>query len=200
MLRAARLESRMGFHLDPRSEELITDALPLLKRVSGDRIRHELEQIFREAEPERAAVRLDELGVLAHVHPSLRCDKWLQAKYRAIREELKHETWNLKPEEAPFLHLALLAYRLDDEELEGLIARLMMPRDEAEVLRLLRSLKGTLPQLGKARRPSAIYRLLQPYPARAPGHWPSPGLPPTAGNCGGGYCATKPSGGWWRRN
>ncbi len=167
MLRAARLESRMGFHLDPRSEELIADALPLLKRVSGDRIRHELEQIFREAEPERALCRLGELGVLAHVHPGLRCDKWLQTRYRAIREELKPETWNLKPEEAPFLHLALLAYRLDDEELEGLIARLMMPRDEAEILRLLRSLKETLPRLGKARRPSAIYRLLQPYPARA---------------------------------
>jgi tRNA nucleotidyltransferase (CCA-adding enzyme) len=167
MLRAARLESRVGFHLDPRSEKLIADALPLLKRVSGDRIRHELEQIFRETEPERAVIRLDELGILAHVHPGLRCDKWLQAKYRAIREELKPETWNLRPEEAPFLHLALLAYRLNDEELEGLIARLMMPRDEAEVLRLLRGLKETLPQLGKARRPSAIYRLLQPYPTRA---------------------------------
>ncbi|MCP4594831.1 MAG: CCA tRNA nucleotidyltransferase, partial [bacterium] len=91
MLRAARLESRMGFHLDPRSEELIADALPLLKRVSGDRIRHELELIFREAEPERALRRLEELGVLQHIHSRLRCDRWLQAKYRAIREGLKSE-------------------------------------------------------------------------------------------------------------
>jgi len=166
MLRAARLESRLGFHLDPRSEELIADALPLLKRVSGDRIRHELEQIFREAEPDRALCRLDDLGVLAHVHPGLRCDKWLRVKYRALREELESETWMLKPEDSPFLYLALLAYRLGDEELEGLIARLMMVRDDAEDLRLLHGLKRSLPQLGKARRPSAVYRLLQPYPAR----------------------------------
>ncbi|MDY6874612.1 MAG: CBS domain-containing protein [Chloroflexota bacterium] len=167
MLRAARLESRMGFHLDPRSEELIADALPLLKRVSGDRIRHELEQIFREAEPERATARLDELGILAHVYPGLRCDRWLQTRYRVIRKELKPETWNLKPNQVTFIYLAVLTYRLNDEELEELITRLMIPRDDAQVLRLVHSLKKDLPRLEKARLPSTTYRLLQPYPGRA---------------------------------
>jgi tRNA nucleotidyltransferase (CCA-adding enzyme) len=166
MLRAARLESRMGFRLDPRTEELIADALPLLKRVSGDRIRHELEQIFAEPEPERALRRLDELGVLAQIHPGLHCDRWLQVKYHTLRKDLDLETWNLKPEDAPFLHLALLAHRLGDEDLEGLVVRLKMKRDDADDLRLLHGLQDTLAQLGKARRPSAAYRLLEPYPAR----------------------------------
>ncbi len=173
MLRAVRFESRMGFHLDARSEELIADALPLLKRVSGDRIRHELEQNFREAEPERALGRLDELGVLAQIHPGLRCDKWLHEKYRTLRERLDAGRWTLDTgywmldaSDTPFLYLALLAYRLDDEELESLIARLKVVRDDAEDLRLLHGLKNAWPQLGKARRPSAVYRLLQPYPAR----------------------------------
>jgi tRNA nucleotidyltransferase (CCA-adding enzyme) len=166
MLRAARLESRMGFRLDPRTEELIADALPLLKRVSGDRIRHELEQIFAEPEPERALRRLDELGVLAQIHPGLHCDRWLQARYHTLRGDLDLETWNLKPEDAPFLHLALLAHRLGDEDLEGLVVRLKMKRDDADDLRLLYGLQDTLAQLGKARRPSAAYRLLAPYPAR----------------------------------
>jgi tRNA nucleotidyltransferase (CCA-adding enzyme) len=166
MLRAARLESRMGFQLDPRSEELIADALPLLKRVSGDRIRHELEQIFDEPEPERALCRLDELGMLAQIHPGLRCDRWLQARYRALREDLKPETWDLRSEDTPFLYLALLAYRLAEEELENLTRRLKVRRDDAEALRLLAGLEDTLAQLGKARRPSAIYRLLEPYPTR----------------------------------
>jgi len=188
-LRAARLESRMGFHLDPRSEELIADALPLLKRVSGDRIRHELGLIFHEAKPERALRRLEELGVLRHIHPRLHCDRWLQARYRAIREGLKSEAaraeilglslgtkpqdevwnmeaWEMQPQDNDYLHLALLAYRLNSEELEELIVRLNVRRDDAEDMRLLSGLKATLPQLGKARRPSAVYRLLQPYPAR----------------------------------
>jgi tRNA nucleotidyltransferase (CCA-adding enzyme) len=166
MLRAARLESRIGFRLDPRTEELIADALPLLKRVSGDRIRHEMEQIFAEPEPERALRRLDELGVLAQIHPGLHCDRWLQAKYRALRKDLDLEIWNLKPEDAPFLHLALLAHRLGGEDLEGLVVRLKMKRDDADDLRLLHGLQDTLARLGKARRPSAAYRLLEPYPAR----------------------------------
>ncbi|MCP4540505.1 MAG: CBS domain-containing protein [Chloroflexi bacterium] len=189
MLRAARLESRMDFHLDPRSEELISDALPLLKRVSGDRVRHEFELIFREAEPERALHRLEELGGLRLIHSGLRCDRWLQAKYRVLREEFKSEAarteilglsigskpqnevwnmavWNMQPHDNVYLHLALLAYRLNSEELEKLIVRLKVRRDDAEDMRLLSNLKEVLPQLGRARRPSAVYRLLHPYPSR----------------------------------
>ncbi len=190
MLRAARLESRMGFHLDPRSEGLIAEALPLLKRVSGDRLRHELELIFREAEPERALRRLEELGVLHLIHPGLRCDRWLQARYRMIRpgwepepglpellglslgarsenEIWNPESWDMEPRDNVYLHLALLAYRLDgEEELEHLIARLKVRRRDAEDMRFLPQLKEALPQVGRARASSAIYRVLQHYPAR----------------------------------
>lgn len=189
MLRAARLESRMGFHLDTRSEGLIADALPLLKRVSGDRLRHELELIFREAEPERALRRLEELGVLRHIHPGLRCDRWLQARYRIIRPEREPEpglpellglslgarsedevwnpeNWDMDPRDKVYLHLALLAYRLDGEGVEHLIDRLKVRRRDAEDMRLLPQLKEALPQVGRARASSAIYRLLHHYPAR----------------------------------
>ena len=189
MLRAARLESRMGFSLDPRSEELIAEGLPLLKRISGDRIRHELEQVFREAEPERTLYRLEELGILAHIHPDLQCDRWLQTRYRMMREGLQPESswteilglslgpkpqddawnmgdWNLKPDDNGYLHLALLAYRLDSEAANELLTRLKVRRDDAEDMRLLPSLKEALPQVGKARQPSAVYRSLQPYPSR----------------------------------
>ena len=166
MLRAARLESRLGFRLNPRSEQLIADALPLLKRVSGDRIRHELEQIFCEPEPERALARMEELGVLAQIHPGLHCDRWLTARYRILREGLQPKVWGLKPKEALFLYLALLACRLDDRALKELIDRLKIKRDDADDLHLLLDLQKTLPQVGKERRPSAIYGLLEPYPAR----------------------------------
>ena len=166
MLRAARLESRVRFQLDPRTEELIADALPLLRRVSGDRIRHELEQIFAEPEPERAMCRVDELGILAQIHPDLRCGRWLQAKYRALREDMKLETWNLTPEDGPFLHMALLSYHLGDEPLEEFMRRLKIKRDDSDDLRLLHNLQDVLTEVWKARRPSDVYRLLEPYPAR----------------------------------
>ncbi|MFN2272108.1 MAG: CBS domain-containing protein [Anaerolineae bacterium] len=166
MLRAARLESRLGFRLDPRSEELIADALPLLKRVSGDRIRHELEQIFDEPEPERVLSRLEDLGVLAQIQSDLRCDKWLQSKCVDLRQVLASETWGLKPEDNVFLHLAMLVYRLDEESLEAFLKRLKIKRDDADDLRLLLDLRTALPKVGRA-RPSAVYRLLRPFPSRA---------------------------------
>ncbi len=166
MLRAARLEARLGFHLDPRSAELIADALPFLRRVSGDRIRHELAQLFAEREPERALCRLEELGILPYIHPDLHCDRWIKARFSALRTILRSQVWELGPEDGFFVHLALLAYRLDGAALEELISRLKVKRDEAGDLRLLSELRAGSPQLGKARRPSVVYHLLQPYPAR----------------------------------
>jgi tRNA nucleotidyltransferase (CCA-adding enzyme) len=166
MLRAARLESRLGFRLDPRSEELIADALPMLNRVSGDRIRNEMKQILSEAEPERALCRLQELGVLHQIHPSLRCDKWLQGGFASLRRDLEPESWNLGDGDTVFLHLALLGYRLGEENLEKMIKGLKMTREEADDLCALHRLKAILPQVGWTSRPSSIYRLLEPYPAR----------------------------------
>jgi tRNA nucleotidyltransferase (CCA-adding enzyme) len=166
ILRAARLESRLGFRLDPRSEQLIESALPLLKRVSGDRIRHELELVSREDEPERALCRLDELDALSQIHPELQCDPWLKAKYRAVRERLDPEVWEIKAEDTLFIHLALLAYRLEEQELQALSKRLNVKRDYEEDLLLVCDLRQRLVEPVGLSRPSATYRLLQPYPAR----------------------------------
>jgi tRNA nucleotidyltransferase (CCA-adding enzyme) len=74
--------------------------------------------------------------------------------------------WDMQPQDNIYLHLALLAYRLDGEDLNEFIVRLKVKRGDAEDMRLLSKLKQALPQLGRARRPSAAYRLLRPYPAR----------------------------------
>ena len=166
ILRAARLESRLGFHLDPRSEELIDDALPLLKRVSGDRIRHELELIFREDEPEYTLRRLDELGALNQIHADLTCDRWLERKYRFLREAFDQDVWGLDSEDMFFVHLALLAYGLDQQGLEVLSKRLKLKREYEEDLLVLLDLQGRLPELSRLDRASRITHLLDPYPAR----------------------------------
>ncbi len=166
ILRAARLESRLGFHLDPRSEELIDDALPLLKRVSGDRIRHEFELIFREEEPERAICRLDELGALDRIHSNLTCDRWLERKYRFLRDALDRDLWGLEPGDMLFMHLALLGYGLDQEGLKALSRRLKLKREQEKDLLVLLDLQGRLPELSRLERASRITHLLEPYPTR----------------------------------
>lgn len=73
IIRAVRFEQRYGFHISTQGEKLIKNALSLnlVEKLSGARILHELNLIFREDEPETCLRRLNELGVLAAIHPSL---------------------------------------------------------------------------------------------------------------------------------
>ncbi len=166
ILRAARLEMRLGFELDPLSARLITNALPLLSRTSPERIRHELSLILEEQEPERALCRLTQLGVLPQIHPNLRCNRWLTVRFRAVREELQSEVWKLEAEDRLFVYLGLLLYHMKPAALRTVIETLRVPRTEADDLLLLPELHNALRQIRRANTPSHIYRLLEYYPAR----------------------------------
>jgi len=166
MLRAARLEQRLGFHLEERTEELIGNALDLLDRTTGERIRHELHLILEEAAPEEALCRLDELGVLAQIHPGLKCNGWLTEKCRLLRQILETKSWKVEAGErlaVEILYLALLTYRLSAPELESLVKRLKIAGEDAALLRQVNRLRSLASELAEKYQPSDIYRLLKHY-------------------------------------
>jgi tRNA nucleotidyltransferase (CCA-adding enzyme) len=181
MLRAARLEQRLGFRIEERTEELIGNALDLLNRTTGERIRHELYLILEEEKPEEALCRLDELGVLAQIHPGLRCDAWLKERFRRLREspiwsggQVAPSTFKpsdhltIRPsDQISILYLALLTYRLNASDLASLINRLQIASEAATLLRQVNELQSSAGELAEERRPSAIYRLLKHYSAQA---------------------------------
>ncbi len=160
MLRAVRFEQRFGFHIEPRTQDLLTSALDLLDRVSGPRIRNELDLIFQESRPEKAICRLAELGVLARLNTALACDEWLTRKYREARETAGQAT-------PSFTYLALLAYRLDAGGLRGFIRRLRISRDVETDLHSVAALRAACDHIRDAAQASQVYRLLQPHSARA---------------------------------
>jgi tRNA nucleotidyltransferase (CCA-adding enzyme) len=165
MLRAVRFEQRLGFHIEPRTLELISHALDLLDRVSGDRVRHELTAIFHEARPEDALCRLRELGILKQIYVALTCDEWLHAKYARVRSALDTGEWPAPRrngiELRAFAYLALLCYRLDTTALESVITRLKIPTAQADALRQVEALKRKLPELARRQKPSVLVRLLE---------------------------------------
>ncbi len=65
LFRGARFEQRFGFAFADDTLPLIPPALPVIDRVSGDRIRHELELIFGEAQPLKALAAPGRIGHLA---------------------------------------------------------------------------------------------------------------------------------------
>ncbi len=161
ILRAARFETRLGFHLDARSESLIADALPLFHRVTGGRIRHELELIFNEARPEAALERLQNLGALTAIDPALASGGARRA-FARMRERLDSDYWQLDADDLVRLHWALFLYRLDAPALRNIAQRLMMPRRLSDALYQLPALRQILAQLPELERPGDIVALLEP--------------------------------------
>jgi len=153
--RGLRYEQRLDFQLESNTLQLLKRDLPMLGTISGDRIRHELELILKEKYPEKVLRRAEELGVLAKLHPSLKGNGWLAEKFVEARQ-LNYP--NLPP---VGLYLALLAYRLTNEESEHLISRLRLPKPLAQTLRDTISLKTELQSLANPELvPSSIYYLL----------------------------------------
>lgn len=181
ILRAARLAERLGFEIEARTQELIADAIDLLDRVSGDRIRHELFTTFDEQAPERVLAQMHDMGALQAIHPGLAYDDWIAAKFQALRAQLP--VWRQMsclhpagaPEDGPSLqrpeptlYLALLTYRLEAESIEEIIKRLYVPSDAAGTLREMPALHLAEEQLQRPDlRRSDIYHALEELSARA---------------------------------
>ncbi len=182
ILRAVRLERRLGFRIEPRTQELIANALPLLGRVSGERIRHELYLLFQEPEPESGLSRMEELGILRQIHPGLRCNGWLQQKFRTLRqvmhqwyeaswkpsvEEEEHDGLHGMPmptDNAAQIYLALLTCRLLQGELDTLIAHIRVGREDAGLLQQVARLRDEVEALQvRDVQPGEVYDLLEPF-------------------------------------
>ncbi len=172
ILRAARLEQRLGFQIEERTEELIDDALPLLEHVSGERLRHELFLILEEAEPDRAIERLRSMGVLAHLEPELSFPRDLTTLFGRLRERFRAlpppTDGDESPASLPLCYLAVLASSLDARTQAGLAERLRLSQRDTRFLHEVAALRDRLPELrAPSMLPSHIYRLLEPYSREA---------------------------------
>ena len=156
--RALRYEQRLGFHLERSTQTLLQRDVARLETISADRIRYEIECIFKEKYPEKVFNRAGELGVLAWLHPSLAGDGDLKEKFEKARRECH-------PDAPSFdLYLALLAYPLAADEIEQLISRLNLPKLSAKTLRDTIAIKNKMRSLSTPGiSPSAIYNLLRDF-------------------------------------
>lgn len=97
LLRAARFEQRFHFTIEARTLQLMKEARPQIKQVSGDRLRHEIELIFKEEDPLPILARLEELGMLEAIHPALHWQNGLENPLRTALFEAIPSEWKLLP-------------------------------------------------------------------------------------------------------
>jgi tRNA nucleotidyltransferase (CCA-adding enzyme) len=95
MLRAVRFEQRFNFRIEQRTIELMNEAGPLLRQVSGQRLRHELDLMLGESRPAAMLTRLEELHLLTAIHPALTWNGSRSAALEAVLFEPLDPSWKL---------------------------------------------------------------------------------------------------------
>ncbi len=84
MYRAVRYEQRYGFRIGGDTLALIPAARRVVAKLSAQRIRHELDLILDEPRAALMLARLDELDLLASIHPALSFDEAAARRVQSI--------------------------------------------------------------------------------------------------------------------
>ncbi|MBZ0285067.1 MAG: CBS domain-containing protein [Anaerolineae bacterium] len=164
ILRALRFERRLGFRLDPRTAELIASALPMLERITGERLRKELTLLLYEDMPEQGLLNLQERGILAAIHPAFRLDETISSQFRAARGEAM--PW--LPADIADLYWHILSAHIALEQLENWCERLLFAQNMVQSFHQTAHLIQLAPELSQpSLLPSQITKNLETIPELA---------------------------------
>jgi tRNA nucleotidyltransferase (CCA-adding enzyme) len=165
IFRAVRFEQRFKKKIEKKTQRWLLEAVKgdYIQRVSGERLRNELRLIFQEAHPEGAVWRLDELGVLPHIHPALGVSA-------AAKKVLPHllasifffEKNKIQLEDEKMVWFQALLKPMDEKNAAGIAKRLMLSRSEQKIV--FQSVKACPALLGQLEKEemtvSRMYKLL----------------------------------------
>ena len=168
ILRAVRLEQRLGFTIEENTAELLAAALPLLARVTGERIRNEVELSLGESESIKVFRRLDELGVLDQIHRGLRWPPETEAVFSRIPSFEADPIWGEAFQSSPpeFFYFATWLASLENPLAEGVARRLRVRKGTFEGLLAVARLREQLGELPASARISQVVRLLEQFSLR----------------------------------
>ena len=171
MLRAVRFEQRFGFQIEKRTLELMQEAIPLLERVSGDRIRHELNHIVVESHNSRILERLGRIHLLDAIHPALQWDEWLNDRFEALPNQRPNPDWGLDSQAGALDLKRSLAYtiwflRFTPKLAHQVCDRLKMPVELRHIIQAAIGLWNELPTVS-SRPASQVVARLDETPALA---------------------------------
>jgi tRNA nucleotidyltransferase (CCA-adding enzyme) len=157
MYRAVRYEGRYRFKIAEDTLPLIPEARSLVEKLSPQRIRHELDLILEEPNAVFMLARLDELDLLAPIHPAL------SNFNRSNLATLKSADTALQNRQSRWI---LWLMHLTGQEIESLNKRLHFTADLLKIVRSA-SLLNTNRTAVVGLKPSQCVELLEGYSLRA---------------------------------
>jgi len=170
ILRAVRFEQRFGFKIEKRTMELLIDAVPLLDKLSGDRIRHEFNHIFLEKNIVEIFKRLDELNILESIFLGVQWNSWLENKLELLTRIKLSKKWRIDLDEKTlkcYLGYIFLVIHLSGDNVRSVIKRLKFPSELRETIYEVRQLFNNDGEIIKSSPTSQIVNLLDKHSALA---------------------------------
>lgn len=171
LLRAVRFEQRFDFQIEPRTLGLMEESLPLLDKLTGARIRHEINLILAEPRAPQMLDRLAKLGILTAIHPRLPWDDGIRANLARCDEVEADPVWDL-PDGLDNLSLQQTLRTLvwlgglPQAAIHSIAARLRFKTNLKKLLLATSQLIHALPELGEA-KPSQVVHICENAPRLA---------------------------------
>ncbi|HEY7617329.1 MAG TPA: hypothetical protein VH744_11035, partial [Terriglobales bacterium] len=161
ILRAVRFECRLGFTIEPRTAELIHTALPMLGRITGERVRNELTLMLRERNPAQTLLLLQERGILRAIHPALVVHESIVSQF----ERANAGEHFVPVEDVTSLYWHIIATHIAPASLVEVCERLRFPRPQIEsMVKAVKLLQQAETLENPALPPSAIVEQLDGIP------------------------------------
>lgn len=161
IIRAVRFAERLRFKIEPRTEELIGRALPMLRRITGERIRNEITLLLREEKPERGISYLRRLRAFEAIHPAFEVDSEIGQRFKLARENVESEDKSTLFD----IYWHMLFCRLDKTAVQAVAERLLFGQNMIRELRATSKLINDLERLKQPDiRPSQAVAILETLP------------------------------------
>ena len=148
IFRATRFSSRFGFTIESGTEILLREAIPVIQRLSGERIRHELELILRETYPEQIVTDLRALNIFSTVHDSFRVSAQLSDRYKRSREHARITSGGA--DDMARLNWHLLFAGIAENDVVSICARLCLTQELSKSIAGFARLLSRVDWLGSA--------------------------------------------------
>lgn len=130
IIRAIRFEQRFGFKINKSTEYFLRKAIDdkFLAKLRRKRIAEELILVLKESEPEKAMVRMMELGVIEYLLPGVVIDEKMVNKFQRVRDCYKDWLYHFKGEKINLwlIYLICLIEDLEMRKIQRFYKKLML--------------------------------------------------------------------------
>jgi len=157
MLRAVRFQQRLGFQIEPRTAELIEGALPMLSRITGERLKNEITLLLQEDEPEEALLHLEKLRIPQHIQEGFRMDERLRHSFPLARQA------QLSRDDLLQLYWHLIFFYLTPQQAQASAQRLLLAQSMVHSLSQAAMLGQMSAWLAQESSPSQVVHQLENY-------------------------------------